>query len=101
MPFFGLAVVSYTATAQSLTQRLAPREMVGRMMSLFTLGSMGTTPLGGLIVGFVSDHVSPRAAVGLGAATAILVGLFLAWRGTAHADAPAAEPLPAQPSGKL
>jgi MFS family permease len=95
MPFFGLAVVSYTATAQSLTQRQAPREMVGRMMSLFTLGSMGTTPLGGLIVGFVSDHASPRAAVGLGAATAILVGLFLAWRGTARNDAPAAEPFEA------
>src|SRR5947209_808531 len=80
MPCFGAAVVAYTATAQSLTQRRAPREMVGRMMSLFTLGSMGTTPLGGLIVGFVIDHASPRAAVGLGAAGATLVGLVLALR---------------------
>jgi hypothetical protein len=54
--------------------------MVGRMMSLFTLGSMGTTPLGGLLVGLVSDVVSPRAAVGLGAASAILVGLALMLR---------------------
>jgi len=38
--------------------------MIGRMMSLFSLGSMGTTPLGALIVGLVSDRVSPRAAVG-------------------------------------
>jgi MFS family permease len=81
MPFFGFAVVSYNATAQSLVQARAPREMVGRMMSLYTLGSMGTTPLGGLIVGFVADHGSPRIAVGLGAASAILVGLAIALRG--------------------
>jgi MFS family permease len=87
MPFFGAAVVAYSATAQSLTQRQAPREMVGRMMSLFTLGSMGTTPLGGLIVGVVIDLVSPRAAVGLGAASAILVGLLLAVRGDAGSHA--------------
>jgi len=80
MPFFGFAVVSYNATAQSLVQRHAPRDMIGRMMSLYTLGSMGTTPLGALIVGLVSDHVSPRAAVGLGAASAILVGGLLMLR---------------------
>lgn len=51
-------------------------------MSLFTLGSMGTTPLGGLIVGLIADLASPRAAVGLGAASAIAVGLglVLQWR---------------------
>jgi MFS family permease len=80
MPFFGFAVVAYGAMAQSLVQQNAPREMVGRMMSLYTLGSMGTTPLGGLLVGLVSDYASPRAAVGLGAASAILVGLALAVR---------------------
>jgi MFS family permease len=82
MPFFGFAVVSYGATAQSLVQQHAPREMVGRMMSLYTLGSMGTTPLGALIVGLVTDYASPRAAVGLGAASALLVGalLILHWR---------------------
>jgi MFS family permease len=88
MPFFGAAVVSYGTTAQSLTQRQAPREMVGRMMSLFTLGSMGTTPIGGLVVGVVTDLFSPRAAVGLGAASCILVGLLLAVRGDAWAEAP-------------
>jgi MFS family permease len=82
MPFFGFAVVSYGATAQSLVQQRAPREMVGRIMSLYTLGSMGTTPLGALLVGWVSDHASPRAAVGLGAASALLVGamLIVHWR---------------------
>ena len=91
MPFFGAAVVSYSALSQSLIQRLAPREMVGRMMSLFVLGSMGTTPLGGLIVGFAIDHYSPRAAVGLGATSAILVGLLLVLRGGGGVPTPSPE----------
>jgi MFS family permease len=96
MPFFGFAVVSYGATAQSLVQQHSPREMVGRMMSLYTLGSMGTTPLGALIVGLVSDHASPRVAVGLGATSAIMVGLVmvLRWRLERRAETEAAR-LPA------
>lgn len=80
MPLFGFAVVSYGATAQSLVQQNSPREMVGRMMSLFTLGSMGTTPIGGLIVGLVGDYASPRVAIGLGAVSAILVGMLMVVR---------------------
>ena len=99
MPFFGFAVVAYGAMAQSLVQQNAPREMVGRMMTLFTLGSMGTTPVGGLLVGLVSDYASPRAAVGLGAASAILVGLALVARWYLERRDEAAAAGEAQPSG--
>jgi MFS family permease len=77
MPYFGFVVVCYTVSSQSLIQQHSPRAMTGRMMSLYTLGTMGTTPLGGLIVGWVIDAVSPRAAVGLGAGSAMTVGLVL------------------------
>jgi hypothetical protein len=77
MPYFGLAVVWYSTSAQSLIQQLTPADMRGRMMSLYTLGSMGTTPLGALIVGAAIDRWSPRAAIGLGASTAMLAGLVL------------------------
>jgi MFS family permease len=80
MPFFGFMVVSYSTSAQALVQQHAPREMAGRMMSLYILGSMGTTPLGALLVGWVTDLVSPRAAVGLGAGSAMVVGLALLGR---------------------
>ena len=51
--------------------------MAGRMMSIYILGTTGTTPLGALVVGWVTDLVSPRAAVGLGAGSAMLVGVAL------------------------
>ena len=77
MPAFGCAVVAYAVSMQALVQHHAPREMAGRVMSLYTLGTLGTTPLGGLLVGWLIDHVSPRAAVGVGGASAALAGLAL------------------------
>jgi MFS family permease len=77
MPYFGFVVVCYTVSSQTLIQQHSPRAMTGRMMSLYTLGTMGTTPLGGLIVGWVIDAASPRAAVGLGACSAMTVGLVI------------------------
>ena len=77
MPWFGFSVVWYSVAMQALIQRHSPREMAGRLMSLYILGTMGTTPLGGLLVGFIADALSPRVAVGLGAASAIVAGLAL------------------------
>jgi MFS family permease len=84
MTYFGAVVVWYTTSSQSLVQQHSPPEMGGRMMSLYTLGSMGTTPLGALIVGAVIDHVSPRAAIGLGATTALVAGALLVLIGRSH-----------------
>src|SRR5260370_28982183 len=77
MPYFGFAVVLYGTSSQTLIQQNSPAEMGGRMMSLYTLGSMGTTPLGALIVGAAIDRWSPRVAIGLGASSAITAGLVL------------------------
>jgi predicted MFS family arabinose efflux permease len=70
-------VVWYTTSSQAWVQQQSPREMTGRMMSLYTLGTMGTTPLGALIGGAVIDRASPRTAIGLGAASAVVTGLVL------------------------
>ena len=77
MPYFGFVVVWYVTSSQALVQQRAPAEMAGRVMTLYTLGAMGTTPIGALIVGVVIDQVSPRAALGLGASSAILAGGLL------------------------
>src|SRR5207248_6799019 len=45
--------------------------------TLFRSGSMGTTPLGALIVGAAIDRWSPRVAIGLGGSSAIMAGLVL------------------------
>jgi hypothetical protein len=63
-------------------------------MSLYTLGSMGTTLLGALIVGAAVDRWSPRVAIGLGASSALLAGLalcFVAARARSSVPRPAAQ----------
>jgi MFS family permease len=80
MLYFGLAVVAYTTASQALVQQHSPAEMGGRMMSLYTLGSMGTTPIGAVLMGLIIDHVSPRAAIGLGAASTVVCGTALLLR---------------------
>ena len=41
-------------------------------MALWTVAFIGSTPVGGPIVGFVAQHAGPRWALGLGAAAALL-----------------------------
>jgi MFS family permease len=53
-----IAAASSSATAQLL----AAPEMRGRVMGLYTMGSIGTRPIGGFIVGYVGQHVGPRAS---------------------------------------
>jgi hypothetical protein len=51
--------------------------MLGRVAGLLTLGSVGTTPIGGVIVGWLIDAWSPRAGMGLGALACLVGGLML------------------------
>ncbi|MCU1367150.1 MAG: putative transporter [Ilumatobacteraceae bacterium] len=79
MPFFGVVVVGYQTVAQSLLQQHTPNEMQGRIMSLFVLGMIGTTPVGGLLTGWVTDAVSPRASLALGGIAPIGCALWVVW----------------------
>lgn len=79
-PFFGLVVVTYQIVAQALVQQHSPIDKQGRIMSLFMLGTMGTTPVGGLITGWLTDAVSPRASLALGGVAPFLCAGWILWR---------------------
>jgi MFS family permease len=52
--------------AQATNQRLqlgVPAEYRGRVMSLFVLVFMGTTPIGGPLIGNVCEHLGPRVGI--------------------------------------
>jgi MFS family permease len=88
-PPLGAAFVAYQSSVLDACHRLARPEMLGRMMSLVTLGTQGTTPIGSVIVGVAIDRWSPRAALGLGAAACAAGAGLLAW--ATHARAPELE----------
>jgi len=73
MPFVGVASVSMIAFSNATLQLHSDPQMRGRVMSLFSMALIGSTPIGGPIVGWLGDHTSPRIALLVGA-----VGAFAA-----------------------
>jgi len=54
--------------------------MLGRMLGLVTLGAVGTTPLGSVVVGAVMEVWHPQAALFVGAAGCLGCALFFAFQ---------------------
>jgi MFS family permease len=70
----GLSVlfISLGNTALQLTSE-AP--MRGRVMALWSIAFAGTTPIGGPIIGAITDHSNPRVGLAVGGVAAIIAGL--------------------------
>jgi len=73
----GAASISFTATTNSLLQLAAPSTMRGRVMALWSVVYLGSTTVGGPIVGWVSEQAGPRAGLALGAVAAFATGAGL------------------------
>ncbi len=74
----GVAALTFTNTSNSLLQLSTEPAMRGRVMALRLGIALGTTPIGAPIVGWVADHVGPRWALGVAAASgfaALAVGM--------------------------
>jgi MFS family permease len=69
--------IAFLATCNTLLQMISEPTMRGRVMAVYTITLLGTTPIGGPTVGWISDQFGPRwgFAVG-GIATVIGVLVF-------------------------
>ncbi len=79
LPLVGAASITFISLSNTNLQLAARPEMRGRVMALYSVAFMGSTPVGGPVVGWVGQAVGPRAALVLGGVTAIAAG-WLAWR---------------------
>lgn len=66
----GAASIWFLSTANSTLQLTAVPQMRGRVMALWTVAFIGTTPIGGPIVGYVAQNAGPRWALALGSLAA-------------------------------
>ncbi len=71
----GAGSIAFMSSGNSTLQLNSEPEMRGRVMSLWFVAFQGSTPIGGPIVGWMSDGIGPRAGLGLGAITLAVVGL--------------------------
>jgi MFS family permease len=76
-PFAGAAGTAFAITANSTLQLNASPAFRGRVMALYTVVFIGSTPIGGPIAGWVGEHLSPRIGLGGGAVIAILAGVLV------------------------
>ncbi len=72
----GFASMMYMTAVTSLLQLRAEPTMRGRVLSLQTVVFIGSTPIGGPLLGAVCEFVSPRAGLFLGGAAALAVVLW-------------------------
>jgi len=71
----GVAALTFTNTTNSLMQLSTEPAMRGRVMALRVGIALGGTPIGAPIVGWVANHLGPRWALGVGAASGFAAAL--------------------------
>ena len=72
LPFLGAACIAFPVAGNSTLQLTAADEMRGRVMSIYTVVFIGSTPIGGPIAGWVGEHLGPRVGLAGGGAIAML-----------------------------
>jgi MFS family permease len=72
----GAATVTLAASVNSSLQLAAEPSMRGRVMALYSIVFLGSTPIGGPLSGWLSEAIDPRAALVMAGVAAILGGLL-------------------------
>lgn len=75
----GACSVTFLALGNSTLQLESDPQMRGRVMSLWSVAFLGSTPIGGPLVGFVGGSAGARYALGLGGAAALAASAFGWW----------------------
>ena len=75
LALLGAAAVTFAATINSTLQLAVAPEMRGRVMALYSVVFLGSTPIGGPLTGWLSETYDPRVALLLAGIT----GLSAAW----------------------
>ena len=78
--FMGAASIGFVATANATLQLGSAPAMRGRVMALYAMAFLGTTPIGAPLVGAIAQWTSPRVALLTGAVATLLAASLLMWR---------------------
>ena len=72
LALLGCCQILFTTGCNTTLQLIAPNELRGRVMGLYTVTFAGMTPFGSLLVGFVAEHHGVRMACAAGGAIGLL-----------------------------
>ena len=78
----GAATITFLATANSILQLASSPQMRGRVMALYGMVFLGSTPLGSVLVGWLAERYGPRSGFVLGGVAslaAVVTALLASW----------------------
>lgn len=86
MPTLGMAVaalvivgfcsITFSAMGNTTLQLTSMPQMRGRVMSLWAIAFLGSTTIGGPIIGFIGQHVGPQWTLATGGLAALVAGAY-------------------------
>jgi MFS family permease len=80
----GASAFAFIAVANTTIQLTAAPEMRGRVMALYAIAFLGSTPIGGPIVGWISQAYGPRIGFAIGGVAAIGATAWAGWSLARH-----------------
>ncbi len=76
MVVVGICSIFLTSLGNSILQLESAPQMRSRVMALWSVAFLGSTPIGGPIVGWIGEHVDPRWGLGVGGLAAFAACAF-------------------------
>jgi MFS family permease len=74
MAIVGFGAIGMAATANTTIQLAVPDELRGRVISVYTTVFVGSTPVGGIIVGWLASRYGVDASLAVGGIACVLTG---------------------------
>ncbi len=76
MVVVGVFSIRFGATGETMLQLESAPNMRSRVMSLWSVAFLGSTPIGGPIVGYIGEYASPRWGLTVSGIAAIAAGFY-------------------------
>lgn len=76
----GLASIAFMTSCTAIVQLLAGARYRGRVLAIQSMVFLGSTPIGGPIVGWITDTAGPRAGIAVGAVACLAAAAYGARR---------------------
>jgi MFS family permease len=76
MALVGFGAIGMAATANTVIQLAVPNELRGRVMSVYTTVFVGSTPIGGLLMGWIASRYGVEVSLAVGGIACVVLGLI-------------------------
>ena len=76
MVIVGVFSIRFTSIGETMLQLESPPNMRSRVMALWSVAFLGSTPIGGPIIGWIGEHTDPRWGLTVSGLAALIAGIY-------------------------